>query len=252
MRTIFTFIAAMLFWQMAWTQLASEPKQVDPKKHFLSQMEIGVFYGLAYRRNKTHSNFFVNSYYTNQAEGKEFSVTGSFHLCKNLFLEYSHSRFVTTEHATGLIIPIDDDNFFYLLSEEFKLIRNGLSIQYQKQLKKTSYTRIHLGSGLARTKVNNAMTLDGNNTPFVVNLKSEAIYAPFFTIQFSTAILRKNIRIHAKYTQYFGKFETLTTQTNDFELQYTDDIANSLYQSTFQVGLSLNFNIKNPLKVKAP
>lgn len=252
MRAIFSFVISILFWQLSWSQMAPTAKNIDPAKHFLSQIEIGIYYGLAYRYNKPDPDLHVASYYNNQAEGKELSFTSSIHLFKNLFLEYTHSRFLTKEQAVGLIIPIDDDLFFYLVSEEFQIIRNGLSFNYQKQLIKTSNARLHLGAGITRSKVNDAMTLNGNQGPFLIKLKSKAITTPFISFQVSTAILRNNIRVHAKYTQHFGQFKTLSTDSNDFELEYVDDYGNSLFQNTFQAGVSWIFNFKNPLKVKAP
>lgn len=253
--TFFFTISAFLFSQKASAQVYvnKSEKNIKPIEKFFSQVELKIFYGLSYRPMNTSTYDEINThYYDVQSKGKEFSFEGTAQVYNNFFVSIYFSKFNTSTTPANLALAIDGNSFLVINNENIQITRKGMSVNYQKQLIKTSYARLNVSGGFVHTNYKNKIEFEGNNGKFNAKLINKPKLHPYFSIGISSAVLVPELQFHVRYTRHFGTYDKIEDKEIGIAYVYENFEVNSLKQNTIQTGLSWLFNFKNPLKVKAP
>lgn len=250
-RLLIVLIAFLVVLQPTFAQKSN--KIIAPLEDFFSQVELKVFYGLANRPMNT-SEFDSSGvrYAYAQANGKEFTIELTGQVYKNFYASLYFSKFSTTTQPFAEILPIDENSFFYVLEDNIRILRKGITAHYQKQFSKKSYSRFHLSAGLVLTTFKNDLELEGSEDIFMVKLKNKPSLQPFFSLGISSAIIKPELQLHIRYTKHFGTYDRIEDTDFGLAFHYDTFTINSLKQNTIQVGISWIMNFKNPLKVKGP
>lgn len=223
------------------------PLSVTPKPKLFSQLEVKLFYGKGKRTIDTENTNTINADYSEDlSRGKELSFEASTHIYKNFYATLAHSTFKAEATSGALRINSGDNGFFILLGEKMKITRTSFAITYQKQLIKRSNFRYHIGAGIMRYKVEDAINLRGSEGPFTLNFENKPDFGPYFNVGISSSFF-DDLHFHFRFSRYFGKFDKLYTNLKNEEMSAIfeyDKNYGTLNQNTFQLGISWLFNLK--------